>query len=89
MRDWATEILNYPRCTRVSLLLESDAMSCPDCGARYGLRDDVTDFLVDANPVVVRERSAVATLDKKAPDSSLTEWRTWFGQPRLQTTRRT
>jgi SAM-dependent methyltransferase len=69
MRDWALKILNCPRCASPSLRLQSDAVSCPSCGARYAFQDDVTDFLIDANPVVVRERDAVAALDKESTNS--------------------
>ena len=39
------------------------AVVCLGCGARYPTIDDITDFLPRPNPVVARERSAVAALD--------------------------
>jgi SAM-dependent methyltransferase len=69
MREWALGILRCPRCGGAPLRHGNDAVSCPSCTTSYGIREGITDFLIDPNPIVDRERAAVEKLDEEGPDA--------------------
>ena len=45
-------------------------MCCHRCRARFPIEDGVADFLHDPNPVVTRERHAVASMDRDSPSAA-------------------
>ncbi len=49
--------------------VEVDSVFCNRCRARFPIEDGVANFLHDQNPVVARERDAVAAMDRNAPDA--------------------
>jgi SAM-dependent methyltransferase len=69
MRDWVVPLLRCLECAR-SLERGPQALACPGCGTLYPIVNDLTDFLPRPNPIVVRERAAVAALDGGAANLS-------------------
>jgi SAM-dependent methyltransferase len=63
LRDWALARLRCLACGAGDLESGAAAVACRGCHAEYPIADGITSFLRDANPIVERERAAVATID--------------------------
>lgn len=68
MKNWVSSVLRCPACEHSPLTEMAEAVACRNCGAQYAIRQGVTDFLIDANTIVNREREAVRRLQEGLDD---------------------